>query len=92
MEVASPFTERLPQPRPLRAGTTMPKMKTKSAAKKRFKISAKGKLSHKHTFSRHNQEHKSRKRKRSMRKDQDVHSSDQKEVKRLLGTYFKRGR
>lgn len=70
----------------------MPKMKTKSAAKKRFKISAKGKLSHKHTHSRHNMEHKSRGRKRSFRKDQDLHPSDEKEAKRLLGTYFTRGR
>lgn len=70
----------------------MPKMKTKSAAKKRFKISARGKLSHKHTFSRHNQEHKSRKRKRSFRKDQGVSSADMPEAKRLLGTYFTRGR
>lgn len=70
----------------------MPKMKTKSAAKKRFKISANGKISHKHGFSRHNMEHKSRKRKRSFRQDQDVHPADMKEAKGLLGTYFKRGR
>ena len=70
----------------------MPKMKTKTAAKKRFKISSKGKLSHRHTFRSHNLEHKSRKRKRSFRQDQDVNASDYKEVKALLGTYYKRGR
>ena len=70
----------------------MPKMKTKSAAKKRFKMSANGKISHKHGFSRHNMEHKSRKRKRSMRQDQELHPHSMKEAKSLLGTYFKRGR
>jgi large subunit ribosomal protein L35 len=68
----------------------MPKMKTKSAAKKRFKVSATGKLMHKNTGSRHNMEHKSRKRKRKFRKDQDVASSDYQAVKSLLGTYYTR--
>jgi large subunit ribosomal protein L35 len=68
----------------------MPKMKTKSAAKKRFKVSANGKVSHKHSFSSHNLEHKSRKRKRSFRKDQALSKTDYPEVKKLLGTYFKR--
>jgi large subunit ribosomal protein L35 len=66
----------------------MPKMKTKSAAKKRFKVSAGGKLMHKNTGSRHNMEHKSRKRKRQFRKDQAVAGCDYKEVKSLLGTYY----
>ena len=68
----------------------MPKMKTKSAAKKRFKVSATGKLMHKNTGSRHNMEHKSRKRKRAFRKDQDIASCDYKAVKSLLGTYYTR--
>ncbi|MCB0879890.1 MAG: 50S ribosomal protein L35 [Thermoleophilia bacterium] len=68
----------------------MPKMKTKSAAKKRFKVSATGKLMHKNTGSRHNMEHKTRKRKRQFRKDQAVASCDYKEVKSLLGTYYTR--
>ncbi|MCW2926441.1 MAG: ribosomal protein [Thermoleophilia bacterium] len=66
----------------------MPKMKTKSAAKKRFKVSATGKLMHKNTGSRHNMEHKSRKRKRQFRKDQDIAGVDYKKVKSLLGTYY----
>jgi large subunit ribosomal protein L35 len=68
----------------------MPKMKTKSAAKKRFKVSATGKLMHKNTGSRHNMEHKSRKRKRQFRKDQAVAECDYPQVKRLLGSYYTR--
>ena len=66
----------------------MPKMKTKSAAKKRFKITASGKVLHKNTGSRHNMEHKTRKRKRQFRKDHAVASCDYKEVKSLLGSYY----
>ena len=68
----------------------MPKMKTKSAAKKRFKVSANGKLMHKSTGSRHNMEHKTRKRKRQFRKDHAVAASDMPGVKKLLGSYFTR--
>ena len=68
----------------------MPKMKTKSAAKKRFKVSATGKLMHKNTGSRHNMEHKSRKRKRQFRKDQAMAPCDYKAVKSVLGSYFSR--
>jgi large subunit ribosomal protein L35 len=68
----------------------MPKMKTKSAAKKRFKVTATGKLMHKNTGSRHNMEHKTRKRKRQFRKDQAVAASDYQSVKDLLGTYYTR--
>lgn len=63
----------------------MPKMKTRRAAKKRFKVSATGKLSHKHGFSRHNMEHKSRKRKRSFRKDQESSPNDRREIMTMLG-------
>lgn len=68
----------------------MPKMKTKSAAKKRFKITASGKVLHKNTGSRHNMEHKTRKRKRQFRKDQTLSTNDYKEVKALLGSYYSR--
>ncbi|MCZ4495850.1 MAG: ribosomal protein [Thermoleophilia bacterium] len=68
----------------------MPKMKTKSAAKKRFKVSSTGKISHKHAFSSHNMEHKSRKRKRAFRKDQQLAPAEYKSVKKLLGSYFTR--
>ena len=68
----------------------MPKMKTKSAAKKRFKVTATGKIMHKNAFSSHNMEHKTRKRKRQFRKDHAIAGSDMKEVKALLGSYFSR--
>ncbi len=68
----------------------MPKMKTKTAAKKRFKVTATGKVMHKNAFSSHNMEHKSRKRKRQFRVDHQIAPSDMKEVKALLGSYFKR--
>ena len=65
----------------------MPKMKTKTAAKKRFKVSANGKISHRHAGRSHNMEHKTRKLKRSMRRDHPIHDSDMKEARKLLGTY-----
>lgn len=68
----------------------MPKMKTKSAAKKRFKVTANGKVMHKNAFSSHNMEHKTRKRKRQFRKDHQVADCDMKQVKGLLGSYFSR--
>jgi len=68
----------------------MPKMKTKTAAKKRFKVTATGKVMHKNAFSSHNMEHKTRKRKRQFRKDHAINSSDMKAVKSLLGSYFSR--
>ena len=45
----------------------MPKMKTHSGAKKRFKLTAKGKVRGRHAFSSHILEKKSPKRKRALR-------------------------
>ena len=63
----------------------MPKQKTHSAAKKRFKVTGSGKLLRRRAMQSHNLEKKSQKRKRSFRKDATVHGSDGREVKRLLG-------
>ena len=63
----------------------MPKQKTKSAAKKRFKVSGTGKLQRRHGMKSHNLEHKSAKRKRAFRSDHEVDASDAREVRRLLG-------
>jgi large subunit ribosomal protein L35 len=63
----------------------MPKMKTHSGAKKRFKLTANGKVKHRHAFSSHMLEHKSPKRKRSFRKPLDVSEADRKRVIKLLG-------
>ena len=63
----------------------MPKIKTRSAAKKRFKVTGTGKIMRRPTMRSHNLEHKSSKRRRGFRKDNDVAPSDGKRVKKLLG-------
>ena len=63
----------------------MPKMKTHSGAKKRFKVTANGKVRGRHAFSTHILEKKSPKRKRKFRKPRDLNTSDAKRVKKLLG-------
>jgi large subunit ribosomal protein L35 len=63
----------------------MPKMKSHSGAKKRFKKTATGKLKHRQSFSSHILEKKSPKRKREFTRDQDVAKADRKAVTKLLG-------
>ena len=63
----------------------MPKQKTNSAAKKRFKITGSGRVLRRHAMKSHNLEKKSAKRHRAFRSDQPVDESDVREVKRLLG-------
>ncbi len=63
----------------------MPKMKTSSAAKKRFKLSSTGKLRRRRAFRTHLLEHKSSKRRRGMRKPREMAPADQHEALRLLG-------
>jgi large subunit ribosomal protein L35 len=62
----------------------MPKMKTHSGAKKRFKKTATGKLRGKRAYSSHMLEHKSPKRKRRMSRPTTVAKSDEERVNRLL--------
>ena len=63
----------------------MPKMKTHSATKKRFRVTGGGKLVRRHAFKSHLLEHKTAKRKRGFRKVYDVCKADAREVRRLLG-------
>jgi large subunit ribosomal protein L35 len=63
----------------------MPKMKSHSGAKKRFKKTGTGKVQSRHAFSSHILEKKSPKRKRSFRLDQEVSAADVPRVKKLLG-------
>jgi large subunit ribosomal protein L35 len=63
----------------------MPKMKTHSGAKKRFKLTGSGKLMRRHGPRAHLLEKKSPKRKRSFRQAQPVAPSDEKLAKGLLG-------
>ena len=62
----------------------MPKVKTNSSAKKRFKVTGTGKIMHQKSFKRHILTKKSKKRKRSLRKDGIVSSANMEFVKRLL--------
>ena len=64
----------------------MPKMKSHSGAKKRFKKTGSGKLQGRHAFSSHILEKKSPKRKRSFSLDRDISKADTKAVTRMLGT------
>ncbi|MBP6431161.1 MAG: 50S ribosomal protein L35 [Ferruginibacter sp.] len=63
----------------------MPKVKTNSSAKKRFKVTGTGKITHQKAFKRHILTKKSTKRKRNMRKDGVVADSNMHFVRRLLG-------
>ena len=63
----------------------MPKMKSHSGAKKRFKKTATGKLRARHGNSSHILEKKSTKRKRGFRKDRVISKADTKTVNKLLG-------
>lgn len=63
----------------------MPKMKTNSGAKKRFKRTSKGRIKRKKAFKSHILTKKSQKRKRQLRKDTLVDKADEKRIKRLLG-------
>jgi large subunit ribosomal protein L35 len=63
----------------------MPKMKTHSGAKKRFRLTAKGKVRGRRAFSSHILEKKSPKRKRRMRQPVEISKHDEKQVKTLLG-------
>jgi len=62
----------------------MPKMKTHSGAKKRFKKTATGKLLARHSFTSHNLGKKSAKRKRHLGRPVDITEADRKRVQELL--------
>ena len=63
----------------------MPKMKTHSGAKKRFKLTATGKVRGRHPFTSHILEKKSPKRKRTLGAPKILSDHDAPRVKRLLG-------
>ena len=62
----------------------MPKMKTKSSAKKRFKLTGTGKLKRKHAFKSHILTKKSKKRKLRLTHTGLVHKSDVSNIKQQL--------
>jgi large subunit ribosomal protein L35 len=63
----------------------MPKMKTSSAARKRFKLSAGGKVMRRRAFRTHLLEVKNAKRRRHKRKLAGLVEHDAREVLRMLG-------
>ncbi|QQM68061.1 RRP-L35 [Actinomyces bovis] len=63
----------------------MPKNKTHSGAKKRFRVTGSGKLMREQANKRHLLEVKSSRRKRKLSQDQLVDKADQRQVKKLLG-------
>lgn len=63
----------------------MPKQKTHSGAKKRFKITGSGKLQKQQAGMRHNLEGKSSRRTRRLNQDQVLSKADTKVAKKLLG-------
>ncbi len=62
----------------------MPKMKTKSAAKKRFKLTSSGKIKRASAFRSHILTSKSRKRKRKLRLGGLVAKTDEKAIRKML--------
>ena len=62
----------------------MPKMKTKSSAKKRFKLTGTGKIKRKHAFKSHILTKKSKKRKLKLTHAALVHTSDEANIKQQL--------
>ena len=62
----------------------MPKMKTHSGAKKRFRKTAKGKLRGRHAMTSHILEKKSARRKRRLGRPAVVAKADEKRVRELL--------
>lgn len=62
----------------------MPKMKTRSAVKKRFKLTAKGHLKHGAAYKRHILTKKNKKRKRHLGGTSLVHPTQEKQLKMML--------
>jgi large subunit ribosomal protein L35 len=62
----------------------MPKMKSNSGAKKRFKITGSGKVKRGQAFKRHLLESRSKDRKRNLTGSTLVHKSDEARVRRML--------
>ncbi|MFC1514180.1 50S ribosomal protein L35 [candidate division KSB1 bacterium] len=62
----------------------MPKIRTKRAAAKRFKVTANGRIKRKKAYAGHIFTKKSTKRKRNLRKDTLVAQSDVSRIKRMI--------
>lgn len=65
----------------------MPKMKTRKAVAKRFKVTSNGKVMHSRSGKNHLLTHKSSKRKRNLKSETEVSQADKKRVKQMLPSY-----
>ncbi len=65
----------------------MPKVKTHSGAKKRMKLTGKGKVKRYQAKTSHFMRHKTKKAKRHLVNSVIVHPSEEKRMKQLLGLY-----
>jgi len=63
----------------------MPKMKSHSGARKRFKVTGSGKLLHRRANRNHLLEHKPSTRTRRLFNEEEMSSADVKKAKKLLG-------
>jgi large subunit ribosomal protein L35 len=63
----------------------MPKMKTHSGSKKRFRVTGSGKLMHRRANRNHLLEHKSSRRTRRLDNEQVLAPADAKKINKLLG-------
>jgi large subunit ribosomal protein L35 len=63
----------------------MPKIKTKSGAKKRFKVTGSGQIKREKAYQAHILTSKSKKRKRNLRQATLVSATDRAVIKRMLG-------
>jgi large subunit ribosomal protein L35 len=62
----------------------MPKMKTKRAAAKRFRVTGSGQYKHKRAYRSHQMSAKTVKQKRHLREDVRVHPTDEGRLRRML--------
>lgn len=62
----------------------MPKVKTNSGAKKRFKVTGKGKIMRHQSFHNHLLNHKTKKRKLRLSKQIQLHKNNETAIKKLL--------
>ena len=62
----------------------MPKMKSNRGARKRFSLTARGKVRRVHAYRRHKLAKKTAKRKRNLRQSTLVSAADSRRMKRLL--------
>jgi large subunit ribosomal protein L35 len=69
----------------------MPKMKTHSGAKKRFKVTGTGKVRGRHPFTSHILEKKSPKKKRALGGPKMMNEHDEPRIKRMLGVGATKG-